>query len=105
MIRRPHAKRRHTANDNPERYRAKANLLTSVYQRISALRAMWGREGMTSGLASGRPPVVMVVILGTMTGTVRHQHSRAGRIGSFGPNRESNLTSLWLIFREHKQPG
>src|SRR5271156_3846224 len=40
-------------------------------------------------------------ILGIMTGTVRHRHSRAGRRRvPYGQNYGSDLTSSWLIFSE-----
>jgi hypothetical protein len=43
----------------------------------------------------------MVVMLGMMTGTVRHRHSRAGRrCIPYGPICGDDLTSSWLIFRE-----
>ncbi|OIQ72153.1 hypothetical protein GALL_462240 [mine drainage metagenome] len=78
---RPHPQRRHGADDDPERDRAKPDLLAGMYQRIAASRALCGGRSMANRLASRLPAVVMVVMmLGMMAGTVRrHRHSRAGR--------------------------
>src|ERR1700759_3560583 len=47
---------------------------------------------------------VVLGVLGMMTGTMRHRHSRAGRInGSVRPNCASNLGPSWLIFRQRNR--
>jgi hypothetical protein len=43
--------------------------------------------------------VVLLLVLGMMTGTVRHRHSRAGRTEvPYGSFCEPDLTLTWLIF-------
>jgi hypothetical protein len=43
--------------------------------------------------------VVLLLVLGMMTGTMRHRHSRAGRTEiPYGSFCEADLTLSWLIF-------
>src|ERR1700687_797656 len=83
--RRPHAEHGHGADHDPEHDGSKPDLFAGMDQRVAILRRRGRRSG--SGLArhrttGGCPSMVMgmvVRVLGIMTGTVRHQHSRAGR--------------------------
>ena len=82
--RRPHAEHGHRADHDPERHRAEADLLAGVDQRIAVLLLGCGRHRRAARhrAARGNPAMVMRMvlgILGILTGTVRHRHSRAVR--------------------------
>jgi hypothetical protein len=48
--------------------------------------------------------VVLLLVLGMMTGTVRHRHSRAGRTEvPYGSFCAADLTLSWLIFGKWNQ--
>ena len=105
--RRPHAEHGHGADHDPEHHRSEPDLLAGMDQRIAVLRRR-GR-GRRRGLArrraaSGCPAMVMWMVLrvlGIMTGTVRHRHSRAGRTRvPYGQIYGADLTFSWLIFSE-----
>ena len=77
--RRPHAEQHDGADDDPEHHRADPDLLAGMDDGV-AMTVEDGCGGMWSGAPGRRPAVIMgMVVVGTMTGTVRHRHSRAGR--------------------------
>jgi len=75
-----------------------------VYQRIAGLGTWCGRSMPRGRAANGCPVVVMRMVLGVLgilTGTVRHRHSRAVPTGDRdGQARARDLTVSWLIFSE-----
>ncbi len=81
--RRPHAEHRHGTDHDPEHDRPEPDLLAGMDQRVAAPAPVRARDEtcVAGRAASGWPAVVMdgVRILGMMTGTIRHRHSRAGR--------------------------
>src|SRR5665213_33340 len=107
--RRPHAKHRYRADHNPEYDGPEPDLFAGVDQGIAFPRLCRLGRNMDSGRsARGLPAVVMRVvmcvareILGLMTGTIRHRHSRADRTTApYGSIGGGNLTCAWLIFRK-----
>ena len=80
---RPHAEHGHRADHDPEHDRPEPDLLAGVDEGIAVLPVGCGRRGMACRrAASGCLAMVMRMVLGVlgiMTGTVRHRHSRAGR--------------------------
>src|SRR5258708_11017896 len=80
---RPCAKRYHGADGDPEQYRTDPHLLSGVGDGVTALRGLWMGQMYRSGAAMmmGLSVVMRMVLrgFGILTGTVRHQHSRAGR--------------------------
>ena len=102
---RPHAEHGHRADHDPERHRAEPDLLAGVDDGVAVLRCLAAAAGMARRRAAGGCPAVvmrmMLGILGMMTGTVRHRHSRAGRRGvPYGQICGGDLTFSWLIFRK-----
>ena len=77
---RPHAEHDDGADDDPEHHRPEPDLLAGMDDGIAIARA--GDRGLRHR-AAGREPALlmgmMVLVVGMMTGTVRHRHSRAGR--------------------------
>ena len=77
--RRPHAEHDDGADDDPEHHRAEPDLLAGMDDGV-AVTVEDGCGGMRRGTPGRRPAVIMgMVVVGMMTGTVRHRHSRAGR--------------------------
>ncbi len=83
---RPHSEHRHGADHDPEHHRTKPDLFAGVDKGIAPLRGRCGDRSMAGCRpASGYSAMIMRVtvgVLGIMTGTVRHRHSRAGRTSS-----------------------
>jgi hypothetical protein len=73
---RPHAEQRDGANADPEHDRPEADLLACVSEGVAGLRP---RGLLRCRTARGSPAVILRLVLGMMTGTMRHRHSRAGR--------------------------
>ncbi len=77
--RRPHAEQDDGADDDPEHHGADSDLLAGMDDGV-AMTVEDGCGGLRGGAPWRRPAVIMgMVVVGTMTGTVRHRHSRAGR--------------------------
>src|SRR5262249_42654506 len=110
---RPHAKQCHGAHDDPEHDWPEPNLLAGMDECVSRLD-LGGRRHSMMALrlaASKRFAAVMGMmlgVLGIMARTMRHRHSRAGRMqSSVRPNCGTDLTFTWLIFCQYrrKAPG
>jgi len=81
--RRPHAEHGDRPDRDPEYHRPEADLLAGMDDGVAVLRGR--RCGRSCDRRSARrgPAMILrvvVLILEMMTGTVRHRHSRAGRI-------------------------
>ena len=104
---RPHAEHDDSADHDPEYHRSEPDLFAGMHQRIAGLRTWYGRGMVRGRAANGCPTVVMRMVLGVlgiMTGTVRHRHSRAVPTGDpAGQARARDLTVSWLIFSEWNQ--
>src|SRR5262249_26954700 len=78
--RRPHAEQGDGANADPEHDRPEANLLAGMADGVESLpvrRLM--RRRAARGCTAVILRMVMRLVLGMLTGTMRHRHSRAGR--------------------------
>ena len=84
--RRPHAEHDDGADHDPEHDRPEPDLLAGMDDGI-AVAARAAAAAACGDRPPGRRPavilgmMVLLLVLGIMTGTVRHRHSRAGRTG------------------------
>jgi hypothetical protein len=73
--RRPHAENDDGADDDPEHHRPEPDLLAGVDDGVAII----GDRGLRDRAAGRETVVIVVLVVGMMTGTVRHRHSRADR--------------------------
>jgi len=85
--RRPHPEQDDRADHDPEYDRPNSDLATGMGQGVAVARLCdRGRCRMRGRTARGRPAIILrmmvLVVFGMVTRTVRHRHSHAGRMGS-----------------------
>ena len=78
--RRPHAEQHDRADNDPEHDRAEPDLLAGMHDGVAVTVDRSRLCRIVGGTAGRRPAMIVgMVVIGIMTGTVRHRHSRAGR--------------------------
>ncbi len=105
---RPHTEHHNGADDDPEHHGTEPDLLAVMDDGIAIARG--GRSRLGGETARRRPAVVLgtvvlLLVVGMMTGTVRHRHSRAGRTGvPYGSFLRGRFDPLMVNFWE-MEPG